>query len=108
MATSTVLRHLQDEYIQADAAGRKSRRAGQNQRADYFAELAGRWEQLGRAIAAGLFDQLDECAADEAEQDRQIAESYRADAQRCEVHVGLDDDALAELAVHANYPAVTA
>lgn len=40
---------------------------------DTATRVAGRFTQLAEAVEGGLFDQLDECEADSAEQDRQIA-----------------------------------
>jgi hypothetical protein len=51
-----------------------------------------------------LIDQHD---GDAADTDRQIAESHRADAERCELHLDLSDDALAALACGSVYPAAT-
>lgn len=57
---------------------------------------AAHWEQLAAEW---------QCVLDFAAHHR--AEAYRAEAWRCEVHVGLTDDALAANACSSVYPAVT-
>jgi hypothetical protein len=109
--TVTILRHVlaeqehdlklfQGRLERATAGASESALASFRRQITELTAVAADFTELLR-----LIEQHD---ADVAEEDRQIAESYRVEAQRCELHLtGPGEAELRELAVRCSHSAVT-